>query len=245
MNAKLNNEGWSEVSNFETLQNLDHQPMGPRHMPIPHYTAIEFFKERLAEHGIQVIAEHAIMSPDTYKLMYVADVAPIDGIVNEDFCYSVGFLNNNDRSRAFTGIAGTRVHMNNAGMYVCEGAFKTRHMQNVFNYLTERSANIIQWFKDYHAQQSGRVAKMKATPCTDEILGSVLLQYIRKPYTLSSTNIKLIVKEFDNPKYEAFKDRTLWSLQNTTAEVFRRVKSPLFRLEAMEVFNEAIDNYLK
>ena len=142
MNGKMSNGGWTEVKNFESLKNLDHQPMGPRHMPIPHLTAIEFFKERLQEHGIEITNERAIMSPDTYKLMYIADVKPADETTSEDFCFSVGFLNNNDRSRAFTGIAGTRVHMSSSQWYVSEGSFKTRHMQNVFSYLTERSANI-------------------------------------------------------------------------------------------------------
>lgn len=245
MNGKMSNAGWTEVKNFESLKNLDHQPMGPRHMPIPHLTAIEFFKERLQEHGIEITNERAIMSPDTYKLMYIADVKPAEETTSEDFCFSVGFLNNNDRSRAFTGIAGTRVHMSSSQWYVSEGSFKTRHMQNVFSYLTERSANIIQWFKDYQKEQSGRIDKMKATACTDSIVGEVILKFIRKPYILSSTNIKNIVKEYDKPKFEAFKEKNLWSFQNTTMEVFKRVKSPLFRLEAMEFFDEAVEPYLK
>lgn len=244
MKSKMNNAGWTEVANFESLKSLDHQPMGNRHMPIPHFTAIEFFKERLAEHDIKVVAERAIMSPDTYKLMYLADVVPANGAVNEDFCFSVGFMNNNDRSRAFTGIAGTRVHMNSAQWYVSEGSFKTRHMQNVFSYLTERSANIIQWFKDYQNEQTGRIEKLKNTPCTDAMVGEVILKFIRKPYILSSTNIKNIVKEYDKPKFEVYKEKNLWSFQNTTMEVFKRVKSPLFRLEAMEFFDEAVNPYL-
>ena len=245
MSGKIANAGWTEVKNFESLKNLDHQPMGTRHTPVPHFTAIEFFKEKLLEHGIEVIKDRAIMSPDTYKLVYVADVKPLDGKVSDDFTYSVGFLNNNDRSRAFTGIAGTTVYVNNSQMYVSEGVFKTRHCTNVREYLNDRIGSIITWFKDYYAVQSGRIEKMKKTPCTDGILGSVLLAYIRQPYTLSSTNIKSIVKEYDKPKFEVFKDRTLWALQNTTSEVFKKVKSPLARLEAMEVFNEAIDPYLK
>ena len=244
MKGKMVNYAWTEVKNFETLKNLDHQPQGPRHIPVPHHYAIEFFKERLAEHNIEVTAERAIMSPDTYKLIYLADVKPLDGKVSEDFTYSVGFLNNNDRSRAFTGIAGTHIYVNDAQMYVSEGAFKTRHTTNVHEYLNDRIGKVISWFKEYYAIQSGRIEKMKNTPCTDDMLGAVILKYIRQPYSLSSTNIKNIVKEFDKPKYEAFKERNLWSLQNTTMEVFKRVKSPLFRLEAMETFSEAIDPYL-
>ena len=51
------------------------------------------------------------------------------------------------------------------------------------------------------------------------------------------------VKAFDNPKYDEFKPRTIWSLQNTTNEVFKKVKSPLLRLDAMEIFNETIDKF--
>lgn len=245
MKGKFVNYSWTDVKDFETLKNLEHKPQGPRHIPVPHFYAIEFFKEKLKEHNIEVTAERAALSPDTYKMIYLADVKPLDGKVSNDFSFSVGFLNNNDRTRAFTGIAGTHVYLNNSQMYVSEGAFKTRHTTNVHEYLNDRIGNVITWFKNYYAEQSGRVDKMKNTPCDDKILGSVLLHYIRKPYSLSSTNIKNIVKEYDTPKYEAFKERNLWSLQNTTMEVFKRVKSPLYRLEAMEVFTDAIDQFLK
>ena len=79
---------------------------------------------------------------------------------------------------------------------------------------------------------------MKQTNVTDKDVGGLVLAYIREKYVLSSTNIKRIVDEWDNPKHEEFKVRTLWSLQNTCAEVFKKIKSPMFRLQAMEVFTE-------
>lgn len=120
---------------------------------------------------------------------------------------------------------------------------KTRHTTNVKEMLYERNAHIITWFKEFYTEYSGKIEKFKNIKVTDEILGAVILAYIRNRYTLSSTNIKNIVKEYDNPKYDEFKPRTIWSLQNTTNEVFKKVKSPLLRLDAMEIFNETIDKF--
>ena len=231
--SKIEAAGWMKVIDIENLKNIKHAPQGPRHVPVPHYDAIVSFRDQLAEHNIQVLSETIVLSPDTFRLMYLADIAAKD---TDEYVYQVGFINNNDRSKAFTGLAGTKVFINNAQMHYSDGSYKTRHTTNVREMLYERNAHIIRWFEEFYAEQTGRIEAMKNTEVTDEILGAVVLSYIRNRYTLSSTNIKNIVKEFDDPKYDEFKPRTLWSLQNTTAEVFKKVKSPLLKLEVMEIF---------
>jgi hypothetical protein len=62
---------------------------------------------------------------------------------------------------------------------------------------------------------------------------------------LSATNIKRIVDMWDKPKHEEFKEKNLWSLQNACAEVFKGIKSPMFRLQAMELFNEVTENFMQ
>ena len=237
MNAKMSVGGWTEVKDYDMLSNLEFESQGPRHVPVPHDYAIEFFKNSLMEHNIEIIRERAMLSPDTMKLMFVADVRP-NGKAEEGFVFSVGFINNNDRTKAFTGIAGTTVYVNNAQWYVSDNSFKTRHTTTVREMLAERSAHIINWFNEYYQQQSGVIERMKNTQITDKDVGGLVLAYIREKYVLSSTNIKRIVDEWDKPKHEEFKPRTLWSLQNACAEVFKKVKSPMFRLQAMEVFTE-------
>lgn len=240
--SKIEAAGWMKVTDIENLKNIKHTPQGPRHVPVPHYDAIVSFRDQLAEHNIQVLNETIVLSPDTFRLMYLADIAAKD---TDEYVYQVGFINNNDRSKAFTGLAGTKVFINNAQMHYSDSSYKTRHTTNVREMLYERNAHIIRWFEEFYAEQTGRIEAMKNTEVTDEILGAVVLSYIRNRYTLSSTNIKNIVKEYDDPKYDEFKPRTLWSLQNTTAEVFKKVKSPLLKLEVMEIFGETIDKFIK
>jgi hypothetical protein len=237
MAANVSVSGWTEIKDLNVLKNLEFEPQGPRHVPVPHDYAIEFFKNSLNEHNIEIIRERTILSPDTMRLMYIADVRP-GGKAEDGFIFSVGFINNNDRTKAFTGIAGTTVYVNNAQWYVSDNSFKTRHTTTVREMLSERSAHIINWFNEYYAEQSGKIEKMKKTEISDAEVGSLVLDYIREKYILSSTNIKRIVDEWDNPRHEEFAPRTLWSLQNACAEVFKKVKSPMFRLQAMEVFNE-------
>lgn len=240
--SKIEAAGWMKVTDIENLKNLNHTPQGPRHVPVPHYDAIVSFRDQLAEHNIQVLNEKIVLNPDMFRLMYLADIAAKD---TDEYVYQVGFINNNDRSKAFTGIAGTKVLINSAQMHYSDGSYKTRHTTNVREMLYERNAHIIMWFKEFYAEQTGRIEAMKNTEVTDEILGAVVLAYIRNRYTLSSTNIKNIVKEYDDPKYDEFKARNLWSLQNTTAEVFKKVKSPLLKLEVMEIFGETINQFIQ
>jgi hypothetical protein len=244
MAGKLTTGGWIEVKDYSTLASLNFEPQGPRHVPVPHDYAIEFFKNSLLEHNIEIIREKAVLSPDTMKLMFLADVRP-NKKAEKDFIFSVGFINNNDRTRAFTGIAGTTVYINNAQWFVSDDSYKTRHTTTVREMLAERSAHIITWFNEYYQQQSGMIETMKNTKCTDKHVGELILRYIREKYILGSTNIKRIVDEWDNPRHDEFKPRTLWSLQNACAEVFKKIKSPMFRLQAMEVFTEHFADILE
>lgn len=240
MSSNVAVSGWTEVKDYSILKNLTFESQGPRHVPVPHDYAIDFFKNALTEHNIAIVRERAVLSPDTMKLMFIADVRP-DGKAEDGFIYSVGFINNNDRTKAFTGIAGTTVYVNNAQWYVSDNSYKTRHTTTVREMLAERSAHIINWFNEYYQLQSGNIEKMKNTKITDKEVGELVLKYIREKYILSSTNIKRIVDTWDNPKYDEFKDKTLWSLQNACAEVFKGIKSPMFRLQAMEVFHEVFE----
>lgn len=240
----VQNHGWTNVTSMDQIANLEHKPQGPKHVPIPHKYAVEFFRERLAANKIEVEKEKILLSPDTYRLIYLADVKPAGETVNNEFAFSVGFINNNDRTMAFTGIAGTRVFVNSAEFYVSQDAFKTRHVSTVYELLSERVASIMTWFKDYYQEQTGKIEKMKATTVTDEMLGQLVLKYIRARYILSSTNIKRVVSNYDKPKYDEFKPRNIWSLRNTTNEVFSKIKSPMFRLDAMNIFDDFVDNYI-
>ena len=238
--SKIAAAGWIRVTDINNLSDIKHAPLGPRHVPVSHYDAIVSFKNQLEEYNIQVLNESIVISPDTYRLMYLADIAVKNA---KEYVYQVGFINNNDKSKAFTGLAGIKVLINEAQMHYSDNSYKTRHTTNVKEMLYERNAHIITWFKEFYTEYSGKIEKFKNIKVTDEILGAVVLAYIRNRYTLSSTNIKNIVKEYDNPKYDEFKPRTIWSLQNTTNEVFKKVKSPLLRLDAMEIFNETIDKF--
>lgn len=238
--SKIAAAGWIRVTDINNLSDIKHAPLCPRHVPVSHYDAIVSFKNQLEEYNIQVLNESIVISPDTYRLMYLADIADKNA---KEYVYQVGFINNNDKSKAFTGLAGIKVLINDAQMHYSDGSYKTRHTTNVKEMLYERNAHIITWFKEFYTEYSGKIEKFKNIKVTDEILGAVILAYIRNRYTLSSTNIKNIVKEYDNPKYDEFKPRTIWSLQNTTNEVFKKVKSPLLRLDAMEIFNETIDKF--
>jgi hypothetical protein len=238
------NNAWEEVKNVESIIRLNHLPQGPRHVPVQHYDAIQSFKERLAENNIKVISDKSIISPDSLRLIYMADVEPNNKKTN-GFNFSVGFLNNNDRSRAFTGICGTHTWVSDAEMYISDNSFKTRHTTYVKDMLFERSANIINWFNEYHMKQSGKIETMKNLDVTEEYLGKLIIKYIREKYTISSTNIKRLIEYFDDANIEEYDNkRSVWMLYNTTAMVFKKIKSPLLRLEAMSIFNEFLDETL-
>jgi hypothetical protein len=101
----LNERNWQETTNVETLKNVIAEAMGPRHCPVNHGEALQMFSDRLHNSGLEVSTDRGLLSPDQKKYVYVADIN--DNI--NDYKFTIGFVNYNNRQKAFSGIAGERV----------------------------------------------------------------------------------------------------------------------------------------
>ena len=229
----LNQKCWSETVDLNDLRAVKTTPLGTKHHPVNHGDALEMFKTKLIDNGINVIKERGMLSVNKLKYIYVADV------YNKcsDMVLTNGFINYNDKSKAFTMVMGEKV-------FVCSNEcvshqlrdLKSRHTGNVYQEIRDKMQSGIERFFEFTNERINDINMMKETPFGEKQLGSVILD-LHRGSGLSNTNIGKIVEEFDNPSYPEFMDRSAWNFHNACTHVFKRIADPIVRINMQHKMN--------
>lgn len=232
----LNQAKWTDVSDVNYLSNIIPQALGNRHAPICHGDILGEFKNKMDNRGLNVNREQGLLSQDELKYVYVADIASeID-----DLTFTVGFINFNDRSKSFTGLVGERVFVCSNEMFQGEMIeSKRKHTTNVLSVLDEKLETILDAFNPFRDKRLREIGHLKSTCASQENISRVTYEMLRNG-TLSNTDIKRFVDEWENPRHEDFAERNFWSLQNAGTEIMKRTKSPIRRVQVANEFNKIL-----
>lgn len=234
-----NSMNWLKTVDMDQLRGIEARSMGPRHNPVNHGEMLERFKTRGAFNGVEITDEQGLLSPDGKRFMYVAETRYDSA--NLDFSFTVGFINFNDRSRSFTGLAGQQVFVcSNLCITGMINESRTRHSTNVENRLDEKMDTVFAQFGNMRKIQLANVDAMKATKLTDELLGKFVLWSTRKRF-MGSTNLTRIINEVDRPTLNNRNDTSLWRLHNAATYVIReQINNPVLAVESTKRVNDGI-----
>ena len=106
MNAIVRNDAnWVETVDYDRLKGIQTVALGNRHNPGNHCDALDMFKTIHDKNGVPILKERGMLSNDGLKYIYVADVYSAE----DDYVLTNGFMNYNNRAKAFTIIMGERV----------------------------------------------------------------------------------------------------------------------------------------
>lgn len=242
MSVKVCNEkNWDETVDVERLSKIKPQSLGPRHKPVCHGDVLKMFKERMEDNGITVVGERGLLSDDRLKYVYVADVYDEDV---DDYTFTLGFVNYNNKKKALAGITGERVAVCSNENYIGEDVNdRKRHTNNIGDRLFDKCENIIDKFTNFKKVRAEEIKQMQATPFTDENMGNVVLSLLRKS-VISNTDVARIVKEYDEPSYKEFSHGTAWCFLNACTTVLKKTENPLRRMEICRDIRDAIQKEL-
>jgi hypothetical protein len=227
-----NSEKWMETIQPEILD-FEPEILGPKHCPVNHSRILTGFKEQLTARHINITIEKGMLSPDKARFIYVAD---INTGMAADYTYTIGFINYNDKTRAFTGLYGEKVFVcSNQMFHGTAVETKKRHTSSIIEVLTGKIEIIVDSFTRFVEGRQNEISQLKSTAFDDNRVGNVILNAIRNQ-TLGMANIGRIVEEWDSPAHDEFKERNAWSFQNAVTEVLKRVENPLEKVRASEEF---------
>lgn len=225
----INGAGWVEIvtkDDFEELRKIENPSRGTKHVPIQHWNAVQLFGNRLADAGIKIDRQTGLISPNTEKFLFMADVSVKDF---PDFNFQLGFINYNDRTRALSVVASEIVMVcsNQCFRYDNQNdkTLRRKHLAgSTDDAILETIDRGIEHFKLFRDRRVEEINRFKSVELDDKKLGNVLLNmhrsqvFGRNPGLISS-----IFNEFDNPRHEEFRDRTLWNFHNAATEQLKQI----------------------
>lgn len=238
----LNQKNWIETIDAGRLTEIETSAQGPRHCPINHGNALTMWRDLIGGSNLQIVNERGLLSQDNMKFILTSDV--VDAKF-EDFTFTIGWINYNNRMKAFTGFAGEKVFVCSNEMVSCQiYDSRRKHTTNVLDILKEKMTNIIEKFKSFRDERIVQIETMKTIPFADAQLGKLVLKLHREG-NIGNTDIDRIIAEYDTPSHDCFAPRTAWSMQNHLTEVAKKIDDPcrriLFTNQSHGFIHEIID----
>lgn len=228
---------WTAVDNIEQLKSITAESLGPRHRPINHGDVLDMFIRQAKNENISLTKINGKLSPDNTKYMMVADISEN---AYPDFSFTLGFINTNDRSKAFTGLCGTRVFICSNG--VITGVVKqskTRHSINSGDRILDKVNSVYAHYNEHKEKYISQVDYLKTVPLDDKLIGLTLTNLIRKR-AMGSANIARIIGECDNPTFNKNCDNSAWRLYNAASYVAKNIDNPLNSVRTSKIIHDTV-----
>lgn len=210
-----NDAKWNVITDEKRLIKINTPSLGSRHLPVNHGKVLNMFRKHLKN---RIENEQGLLSPDNMKYIYHVEISSKIG--DKDYKFCLGFINYNNRHKAFTIIAGEKVMVCSNEMFTGElQSLSKRHTPNIEDEIENTIINGIEYSNKFFEKRRLLIDFMKNRKVLEPELGLVVLKLHKNPYT-SSTFIDNTIKEFYNPtfKYEGVKN-SLWNLQNAFTHI--------------------------
>lgn len=198
------------------------------HRPVNHATLVQGIFEALAYRNIEVVGEEYAATPDGQRLFGVLNLSLVSG----DIRLAIAFRNSHDKSFALGLVGGFRVfccdNLAFSGEFV---AVAKKHSKNLD--VVETLALGIDRIQRKFQAQVNTIDVWKNHQLPDirakEIIYDAALGSVDMPKHL----MKDIDQEYFNPRFDEFRPRTLWSLQNAFTSSFKLLDPiPMYRSTA-------------
>ena len=242
MVTTCNQKNWDVTTDVNELNSYPLVKLGSRHQPIAHGEVVEMFNNQLSERKLDIVKSVGMLSKDHMKYVYVCDIVDNDDAEkHDDFVFTVGFVNYNNRQKAFTGLYGERVFVCSNEMYRGEDIeFRRKHTTGLIGtVLLEKIDYIINRFYDFKQTRLAEIERLKNCRFTDRMLGDTILAMTRQG-VVGNTNILNVVREFDHPRHEEFRERNAWNFQQAFTEMLKNVEDPTRRIAATNKMKDII-----
>lgn len=190
------------------------------HQPVPHHQIIEALVQTLGFRHINVVGEEYAATPDGAKMFGVLDL-------DYEFTgcrFSIGIRNANDKSMRLALTVGYRV-------FVCDNmAFQgdfmpllAKHSKG-FDLYDSISIGVDKMQRNFEPLKQS-VFDWQARELTDNEAKLVIYEaFIDGNLDVPRMILPDVHEHYFNPKYDSFKERTLWSLSNAFTSSFKGLK---------------------
>lgn len=232
----LSHAGTSKIGRAD-LKTLPVPPDTATYQPIPHCRIIEALLETLSFRHIQVIRDEYAVSPDGMRMFGILDLEyGVNGV-----SFSIGLRNANDKSMRLAMTVGYRVLV--CDNMAFQGDFMPilhKHSKNL-DLVELVSIGVDRVQRNFEPLKHQIEQWMSRSVDGDQAKLIIYAAFVEGQLSTSRHLLPEVHRHFFNPPYEAFRDKTLWSLSNAFTSAFKELK-PIPQFKAMAKLGPFLEN---
>jgi hypothetical protein len=192
--------------------------------PIEHKKLVDCLDEALAYRNFKILKTDFAVSPDGMKLFGLLEInAALDGVQ-----FAIGLRNSNDKTMRLGMVAGYRVTVCDNMMLA--GDFKpllAKHTKG-FDLIESVSIGVDRIHRGFEPLKASIEAKRTTRLSDDESRIIIYQAFMEEKFPISI--IKAVHQNYFSPRYNEFREKSLWSLENAFTGSFKEL-NPINRFQ--------------
>lgn len=193
------------------------------HVPIPHYHLYQQVLNNLDNVGLQLVQQQHALTRNGDRYFGMLQVA--NGSGAEDYSLVIGLRNSHDKRFPAGFCVGSGVFVCDNLAFSSEVVLARRHTLNIMDDLPNLVARGLGKLSDHRNLMDHRVEAYKLAMISNQEAESAIIQMLRVK-AVTTTQVKDIVHEWDQPSHKEFNTGNVWKLFNAVTETMRG-KTPL------------------
>lgn len=222
----------------EELRQFIHPPATKTWKPISHERVLDTAMQTLGEAGYQVSKMKLGVSHEGQRFFGTLD---LDAPLVPGVSLAVGIRNSVDKSFPMGFAAGSRVFVCDNLAFRADLMIRRKHTTNGQARFSTDIAGAIASLASFRAAETVRIQALQDWVLTDAEAESLMLRACVQRGIVAQNQLGAIFGEYHEPRHDAFRPRTAWSLLNAFTEILRDMqdKNPnelakrTMRLQAM------------
>lgn len=186
--------------------------------PIPHEMVVQRITEELQSTSLQVVHQEFGLSHDDARMFGIMELR--NGSNRDDFALIAGIRNSHDKSFPIGLACGSRVFVCDNLAFSGEVVIRRKHTTNVMRDLPSLLNRAVYKLTELRQHQASRIDAYKLRQICQAEAHDILIRGMRAG-VVAASKLPKVLAEWDEPKHEDFRERTLWSLFNAFTEVMK------------------------
>jgi len=182
--------------------------------PVAHSELIYLLEKQLNADGYEVVNNTVQQSHNGEQIAGTMKLHKDTGIAGEGLSQTLAYQNSYNKRLPIRIVSGGVVWICGNGMIVGDIITFRKHTGEVFPALKELIAISINRMEEDYAKTQKDIQIMKETDLTTTLAAELVGRMFVEERILNSNEVNEVARQLRNPRFEEFKDKSLWSLYN-------------------------------
>lgn len=184
--------------------------------PVPHGDVIRMVEQSIVTSGLEITDSNFALSAGGARMFGVITLAG-----GTDYATVIGLRNSHDKSFPVSFCLGSRVFVCDNLAFSSEVVVRTKHSRYVLDRLPRLVNEGVAQLIDKRGKQAERIEAYKACVIDGSAQLHDLVLRTYRAGAMPAAAIAPVLREYDSPRHEEFKEPTLWSYFNAVTEILK------------------------